>query len=172
MLILVAAVCACYAYFVHLPAREEYANLKSELDEVERELAEANSLPSRLADARRLRDETLSFIQDWKEVTPSSSEAGSFGAVIAQLVTSSGARMDRMLPVGEIPYESMVQVPITIEFDGYFDQLFRVLSQLEAREESIWIDELIVAKQEEQSSPRLHCMIKLAVFADKSEISD
>jgi hypothetical protein len=142
------------------------------LDSVELELAEADTLPLRLADAIRRRDEAREYIDDWKGVSPRAADAASFGAVIAQIVSEAGAKTDRLVPQSEIPFESLGQVPITFEFDGFFHQAFEVLSQLESRDESIWIDEFALEKRDEQSIPRLHCLMKLAVFTDKSKNSD
>lgn len=172
LLIVTAAMCACYAYFVHLPGRERFQELKAQLDAAEWELAESNNLPDRLVDARRRYQDVTKYIHDWKEAAPQASEAASFGAVIAQLVTSTGAQTDRLLPQGEVSFESLGQVPISCEFHGYFSEVFDVLAQLESRPESMWIDEFMVEKQDEQSNPRLHCMIKLAVFTDKLKNSD
>lgn len=172
LLIVTAVTCACYIYFVHLPGRTTRQSIQAELDGVELELAEANTLPFRLADTIQRRDAARKYIADWKRVSPSSSEVGSFGAVIAQIVAEAGAKTDHVSPESEIPFEAIGQTPITVEFDGYFHQVCEVLSELESRDECIWIDEVLMESNDEQSNPRLHCLMKLAVFTDKSEISD
>ncbi|MDA7980127.1 MAG: type II secretion system protein M [Pirellulales bacterium] len=172
LLLITAAMCACYTFFVHLPARKEFQEIKRELASVERELTEASMLPSKLADAVSRRDAAREYIANWKDASPDAAQAASFGAIIAQIVSGAGARTDRLQPQTEIEFESLDLVPITLEFDGYFHQACDVLSKLEARTECIWIDELLLENREEQSSPRLHCLVKLAVFADKLKNSD
>ncbi len=172
MLIVTVATCACYIYFVHQPARKSRDAVQAELDAVQLELADANTLPFRLASAIERRDAAREYVANWRHASPSSARAASFGAVVAQIIADAGAQTDRLNPENEVQFEAIGQVPITVEFDAYFGQACEVIAQLEQREECIWIDELQLDVREAQSNPRLHCMLRLGVFTDNSKNSD
>ena len=83
----------------------------------------------------------------------------------------AGVRTRHFDPSPAIDREDLVQLPLAIECDGTFEQVFELLRRLESLSQLIWINSLQIHFDPSQQGD-WRCKLNLDAFADQTEISD
>ncbi|MEQ8789398.1 MAG: type 4a pilus biogenesis protein PilO [Pirellulaceae bacterium] len=169
--VLLAAASVAYVFFVFLPGQKAIAKLRRELDEKQQYIVDAD----RLAHAIQLAEKDLRRAEDfttaWRAAAPNDGELAPILGRITGEVEACGVGIERLdrRPVKQ--YEEVGQIPIVLECEGSFQQIFDLTRRLEAMPQDLWITSLRIETQGKNSESVL-AEVALAVFADNSEDSD
>jgi Tfp pilus assembly protein PilO len=160
-----------YAYFVFLPYQREIGLLKDQLRAAHDYIVQSDSVRQSIAEAEDELRLTREFAKAWRRSAPHASQwAPSLGA-ISQAAKESHTATVRFEPQTPFRLEAIHRVSILLGSRGEFAQLQDLLGRVESLPQSVWIEELRLARPAE-NSPILSCELNLALFADNHEDSD
>jgi len=169
--IMLAAGSVAYVFFVFLPGQKAIAKLRRELDAKQQFIVDAD----RLANAMQLADQDLKkaqqFVEGWRRTAPDERELAPILGRVTGAAEESGVGIERLDRRGVEQYEVIGQVPVVLECEGTFRQIFDLTRRLETMPQSVWITDLRMERQS-KTSGNVVAEIALAVFADNSEDSD
>jgi Tfp pilus assembly protein PilO len=169
--VLLAAGSVAYVFFVFLPGQKAIAHLRRELDTRQQYIVDAD----RLAHAVQLADQDLKkareFAEAWRRTAPSERGLASILGRITGAAEESGVSIERVDRRGVKQYEMIGQVPVVLECEGTFREVFDLTHRLEMMPQSVWITDLRMERQS-KTSETVVAEIALAVFTDNSEDSD
>jgi Tfp pilus assembly protein PilO len=160
-----------YAFFVFLPTQKSIRELHTELQRKQMEIVQAERLVSTTVQTGRELAETREFIGRWRETTPTAKEVMGVFAQVTQGARDSGVKTVRFDPQPQRRYETVDKLPLEMEIQGAFNQVFDFVRCLESLEAPIWVEELTLEPASENSE-KLQCELKMAVFAVRTDNSD
>jgi Tfp pilus assembly protein PilO len=166
----VVAVSLAFGFWFYRPTRDEIRELQGELELKQASLAEAATLPDRLARALAEIRETREFVRAWRSAAASRNLPVIFGE-ISRIVSESGAQSTKFQPEPLIAQQFLDRVPLTLACQGTFDQIFRLLCQLERMPQSIWLQDVRLVRRSKDDSAVI-CELRLEIFTDKSNLAD
>jgi Tfp pilus assembly protein PilO len=77
----------------------------------------------------------------------------------------------RFDPQAHQRYQILHKLPLEMEVQGAFAQVFDFVRRLESLEAPIWVEEVSLEPVSENSED-LQCELKMAIFAARTDISD
>ena len=166
----VVGVSLAFGLWFYRPTRDEIRELQAELELKQASLVEAATLPDRLARMQTEMRETREFVRTWRAAASRKNLPVVFGE-ISRIVAESGAQSTKFHPEPLIAQRFLDRVPLTLACQGTFDQIFRLLCQLERMPQSVWVDDLRLVRSAKNESA-VTCELKLEIFADKSDLAD
>jgi Tfp pilus assembly protein PilO len=164
-----ASLLVAYLLAVHLPNRRLMTRLQSEL-ELKRQTMQVAALADEMARSKQGIEKATNYLQAVRGPSSKTDTGRLFGDISA-IARQAGVRTKRFDPSPAIEHDALLQLPLAIECDGSFEQIFAVLNQFEALPQLIWISSLHLHSEPSQQG-ELHCKVNLEVFADKRKISD
>lgn len=161
-----------YVWLFDLPARRVCTQLRSELAASQASAAQGPLVLAQIAQTEGQLARTNEFVQAWRENSPS---GGAGSAVllgqISRLACDAGTRTTRLEPIKSEDREELRTLALTLVCQANFEQAFQLLRSLEGLPQSIWVDSVRIERKT-ANGENVQCELKLAVFVDKSEISD
>ena len=162
---------ASYVYFGYMPMTRQISELKSQLAEAEIQAAGTVQLVAALDATGEQLNTVSEYVDAWREAAPSEHELAELFERIYKLTRLAETETTRFEPQTAIPYETFVRIPLSMECQGNFAQLARVLTGLENMREPIWLKSVELQSTGEDSE-LVTAEIILDVFADNLEDSD
>jgi Tfp pilus assembly protein PilO len=169
--VLLAAGSVAYVFFVFLPGQKAIAYLRRELDTKQQYIIDADRLAHAMQRADQDLKQARQFAEAWRRTAPGERELAPILGRITAAAEESGVSIERLDRRAVEQYEVIGQVPVVLECEGTFGQVFDLTHRLETMPQSVWITELRMERQS-KTSENVVAEIALAVFADNSETSD
>lgn len=160
-----------YVWLFDLPARRLKTQLRSELAASQAIAAQGPLVLAQIAQAETQLSRTNEFVRDWRENSPSGAGSAVLLGKISRLACDAGTRTTRLEPAKSEDREELRTLALTLVCQGNFAQAFELLRSIEGMPQSIWVDSVRIERKA-GSGENVQCELKLAVFVDKSEISD
>ena len=166
-----AAITSAFLWLVFLPQMKSIRALQADMRVKEDFIAQESGLSAQLAVNDADRRETQAFIDTWVVRSPSSQRVAALFGRISESATATQVTLTRFEPQPVVEMESLRQIPLMLGCDGSFAAIHAWIRKVEGFPETIWVEELKLERPSEDGQD-LHCEVKLAVFADKSEFSN
>ena len=170
-IVLALGVAGAYAFFCYLPGEAALKGLRTELASVKESIQQAETFAPAIEATCQQAEMTGAYIEKWEQATPSEDELSELFGRINRLAEESGVTTTLFEPHAAIPYDTLSRLPVEMSCAGSFGAISRFLAALERLEESIWIADLQISKNGEDSEDVL-CELTLDVFADNPDGSD
>jgi Tfp pilus assembly protein PilO len=159
-----------YYFLYYRPAGTKIASLKADLAMIQHNLADAANLPARITSVSAELNETRAFVEGWQAASRRDELPAVLGRITAALA-DAGVHTMHFTPEPAVVHAVVEEVPLAMSVEGTLDQLARLLAKLEALPNTVWIEELKLLRTRENGK-NLLCEFKLAIFADKPNVSD
>jgi Tfp pilus assembly protein PilO len=158
-----------YVFAVHLPNRRALNRLRGDLALRQQGLQLA-SLGSEIASTQQGIAKANEYLQAVRAADDWTISGKLFGDISA-IARQAGVRTRRFDPSPIVEHEQLRQLSLAMECEGNFEQVFELLSGLEAIPQPVWISSLQLRSSSTQQAD-LQCKLNLEIFDDKKEISD
>lgn len=159
------------ALLVVLPQHKAIREAEAEIATNELVIEHDALVQAQFAVAERDLATARAYVAGWKERSAGGRALPALFGRIAQLAESCGATVSRFEPQAPIALEQLQRVPLKMECQGAFEAVFAMLRELESLPREIWVEDLEIARTDEDGQT-VHCALSLAIFADRTEISD
>jgi Tfp pilus assembly protein PilO len=164
-----AAVGVVYLYFLFLPAQREIDRLRSDLQAQRQSVTQLHEREKKIYETNEELQRAVQFVAEWKQ--KNKADAASVLAQISDEVEKSGVQTMRFDPEATDRFETLRKTPLMLGTQGDFQQVFRMLQQLEALPSTIWIEHFHIETAERDGRP-LSNEVNLAIFTGNAENSD
>jgi Tfp pilus assembly protein PilO len=144
--------------------------LQDELRTKQQTIAQDDALLRQIEFTSDQLEEARRYVADWQETSPRESGATALFGQISRLTKQSGMSTTRFEPQQVVERRRVREIPLQLGVQGSLAEFFALLAAVEKLPPLIWVDELKIERN--PKSDDLQCELKLALFADKSEISD
>ncbi|MBL9090130.1 MAG: type 4a pilus biogenesis protein PilO [Planctomycetaceae bacterium] len=166
-----SAAIGAYLFFVFFPGMREIRELRADMDMKQAVIAAAKTIPQRLnaadAEMRAARD----YVEQWRGLAAKPEEYAKTFAGLSQLLKQSGATPTMFRPESKQIWTELERMPLTIGCRGRYEQVYALINGIERVPRRIWIEEATIEKSR-QDAELVDCELRLAIFADKFEISN
>ncbi len=164
-----AAVGVVYLYFLFLPAQREIDRLRGDLRAERQSVTELHERQRKIFETNEDLQRAERYVTEWKQ--NNTDDAASVLAQISDEVEKSGVQTIRFDPEATQRFETLRKTPLVLGTQGDFQQVFRMLQQLEALPSAIWIEHFHVEASGRGEHP-LSNEVTLAIFTGNAENSD
>lgn len=165
------AAIGAYLFFVFFPGMREIRDLRADIALKETAAIAAAAIPTRLKNIDAESIAAREYLAKFRAVPADPAAMSRLFGELSQVVKKSGAITTAFRPEAKLALAELERTPVTIGCRGTFEQVQTLLASIEAMPHRIWIEH---AKLEtgRESAELIECEIKLAIFADKFEISN
>ena len=160
-----------YLMFSFLPTAREIKALDEQIHNDEMYAAGTAALTRSLAQTQAELDRTKAYLADWRRRLPTQGGVAALLARITRQADAAGAGMTRIEPQTPEVLDTLHVVPIVFGAKGTFAEIGRLLTGLESLPERVWLEDVKIDAGS-QAGKDAKCTLRLAIFADNSEISD
>ena len=160
-----------YVYFSYLPGRAYLDGLRAELATADASIQQADTFAPAIETTRQQSDKTREHVRKWEQSAPTEEALAELFGRINRLAEQSGATTTRFEPQAALRYDTLCRFPVEIACSGSFAEICGFLQGLERQEETLWIGELQMERDDEDGEV-VHCELTLDVFADNPAGSD
>lgn len=160
-----------YGYFIIRPQYRGIKKLEADLRELHRMVDQAGDVLSAIQNAQKELEKANSYIQTWQAHAPNPNELAPLFGQITQLANQAGLTPTRFSPGSRTSYDRVAKIPLSINCQGSFTQIYDFLYKLESLAQIVWVERFTIEKSREDSQ-QLQCEISLVIFTDNPENSD
>jgi Tfp pilus assembly protein PilO len=154
-----------------LPGLKASREMRNDIEAKQVLISQAELLSMQFQSGQAEQRETAGFVESRREPMPSPAEVSDLFGRIAGLAGESGPKVTRFEPAAAVEYDTLTRIPLELGCQADLQGAWRFLEALESLPSPVWIEKLkLEAKSEDRQT--LQCDINLAVFADKSGLSD
>jgi len=168
--ILAGAAAVAYALFVFVPAQQSIADQRRQIQDKQLQISKTDLLAQPLRQLEEQVAETHRFTQSWRQQAPRPNTLSSVFAEVIRQAKETGAEVMSITPQAEQPLETIGLVPVALQAEGSYRSLHELIERLEKMQGTLWVDDLQLEPHAGEGK-RLHCSLKVIIFADRSEIS-
>jgi Tfp pilus assembly protein PilO len=165
-----AGLTVLYLSLAYFPTRKAMKSMSAEIEFKRQKAMTAAPLALEILAARDQLSKADRYVEEQRKAAGTSNGAVLFGQISA-IASSAGVRTTRFEPATCIQGEQLLQLPLSMACRGSFAQIFNLLQGIERLPQAIWVEELRIESKGVEAD-ELTCQIKLAAFADKTDISD
>ena len=162
-----------YVFVIYLPAEKAMREMREEITSKTRTPAEAGNLAAQFALQQQALEETKAFVARWQEQAPTQANLPKLLGEMSEMAQLSGVAVTRMEPEPPVNFEELSETHLSIGCSGTFSEVFDFLRRLESVSQAVWIDDVQIEQSGEgpAAAGGVTCLLKLAVFTNKSESS-
>lgn len=160
-----------YLAFVFLPGMREIRELRADMAVKEAASIAAATIPARLRNVDAEIVETRRYVDQWRGMAADPASQSLLFGELSRLVKQSGAQTTMFRPESKQSLAELERTPLTIGCRGTFAQVQTLIAGVERMPQRIWIEQMKV-ESNSQNAELIECELKLAIFADKFEISN
>ncbi|MCA9247868.1 MAG: type 4a pilus biogenesis protein PilO [Planctomycetales bacterium] len=165
------AAAVIFYFFVFRPTETKISDLRRDIDE-KRTFIESTDLMSVTIEALEADLQNAEhFVQRCAAETPTEEELPRLYRDINALMAKHQVATQRFDPGDNVAMKTLLQSPLSFAVHGDFNQVFGVLSGLDALPALAWVQNLSL-KQDANDAGQVVCEASVVIFADNSEISD
>jgi Tfp pilus assembly protein PilO len=160
-----------YVFLIFLPGRRATAALRLELDQKRQYVLLHAGTASKIAAAEDELKRANQFIQAWHNTAPTEARIAQVFGEITRHADAAAVQIVRFEPLAVEKLAHLHRIPVSMAYEGSFEQIFAFLAKLETLPTDFWVVDLELAPVT-AGSPSLRCELTLAFFAGHNEISD
>ena len=160
-----------YVAFVFLPGQKAIAELRSELREQQVFIVQSARLTMQIKESQDKLNESTKYATQWVENSRTQRELAALYGDITKAAVESGIKLQRFDPQTVEKMNVICRLPISVACEGTFHRIYDFIARLEALPDSIWIPDLMLIKEREDSET-LQAEMNLIVFADNFSNSE
>ncbi len=160
----------CYYFWMFAPRARDIARLRTELRAVGRSIDDACHLAAEVPAAEKQRHTTQQYVEQWRARMNRHDQVAKAFAQISQMADRAGVTTTRLTPQAELAQQTLVRVPVDLQFSGPWANCLSFLQQLEGANQVIWVEDLSLSEAG-QAGQDLLGELKLVIFADQSDFS-
>lgn len=160
-----------YLFVVFFPGMREIRELRAEAAVHEQAAADARRQAGLLPGIEAEIAETSSYVRKWRGTDDDPRHVSQALGDIANLISRSGATTTSFRPEAKTSFAALDRLPLILGCRGTYRQVQSLLSSLERQPQRLWIEEVQIERAA-GTDGTLACEIRLALFADKFDISD
>ncbi len=167
---LVAIVVAFYV-LIQRPGQKTSAALQTEIAQAQCEL---NEIPLRLAELKAVKADLAACTQYLDDAKPLMLSGGSIHTVIRAVADLAGRHrlnVSRIEPLSPEVHETYQKVPFHIQFQGPFQGVLQLISELEQSEHLFVIENFTIARDIRQNVAHVDGEMQFSVYAAHPEFS-
>lgn len=168
---ILAAASVGYVLLVFVPGQRTISQLRSELDEKQQHVLQAQRLGGPIRQAEIRLASTREYSTEWLAAAPRPTQLVGSYARLAEEAKAAGVQVKRLDPQPAVDRQLISEHPVVITFDGQFAQIFDFVRRLEQLPQTIWIRDMRMARGDGESES-LQAELTLTIFSDRSEIAD
>ena len=172
-----------YLVFFFLPGQKEIAAMRTDILDTQRYLADAALRPAEIERVGKQIENAETHTDAWRELAPSADNVARLFSEINRRAGTAGVAVTRFEPRQVDEMDHLDRITLHLGAEGSFEQMFRLMRQLEQLPESIWIDSMhfrthhspsniLNSALSETDTASVRSEITLAIFAAKSKDSD
>jgi len=166
-----AASVVALALLVFMPNQRKIDALRSQLRSRQMLTNEAQGMAQRIQDLQEQTDLAAAYVQRWRTNLPRDNQAVLVQAEITSLAAQAGVETTQLNPSEDVELPTLVRMPLKLELQGTFAEIFDFVKRLERLPRFIWLDTLTL-KTSREDGEDLECEVDLIVFRERSEESD
>lgn len=159
-----------YYFFWFSPQAEKIERLRDELRATAQSTGDAQRLAAEVRPARQRLQSTEEYVNTWRARLIEEDAVAHVYARLARLAEQSGVQPGRIAPETATRRQSLVEVPLKLEFSGRFASCVKFLSEIDRQEPFVWVEELQMSRPAGDDAI-VACQVKLVVFAGQSNFS-
>ncbi|HOM17605.1 MAG TPA: type 4a pilus biogenesis protein PilO, partial [Thermoguttaceae bacterium] len=144
---------------------------EADLRELHQMVDQAGDVLSAIQNTQKELEKANSYVQTWQTDAPNLNELAPLFGQITQLAKQAGLTPTRFSPGNRTPCDRVAKIPLSINCQGSFTQIYDFLYKLESLAQIVWIERFTIEKSREDSQ-QLQCEINLVIFTDNSGNSD
>lgn len=163
------SICA-YIVGIFLPGHRATGALRRELEKQREFVENCARLGEQITTQQSELDRTLDYTDTWRDAAPTEARLAHVFVSITRHGSDAGIEIVRFEPQTADHMTLLKRVPLEIDCDGDYRQIFDFITRLETLESDCWIEALKVDPL--AGSQRLRCELRMVFFADRSNISD
>ena len=160
-----------YVFLIFLPTQRSISELQLELAGHQSYIAQQQQSGATLVSLQEELNAARHFTDGWREAAPDVRRLARLNATISNCASVSSVQLIQLDPQPAEPMQKLARVPIALVCTGEFQQVFDFLRQIELLPHSIWVEEIVLTKPDDNVET-VRCELALVVFADKRGISD
>ena len=168
---LLGATAIAYLFLLFMPAQRAIANLRQERNEKQQQILQSTSLAIPLVQARQRLETTEQTASQWKQAAPSPSQIVATYARLTEAAQAAGLTLRRFDPQPAADRQVIGEHNLLLAWEGKFSQLFDFVQRVEGLRQTVWIRQLNVAADSEDSET-LRGELSLTIFVDLAGNSD
>ncbi len=169
--IALAGAAAAYLFYSFFPTAAVIHQQREDIRKKQEFITQSSTLPRMLAETQTQIDRAHEYSARWHSRLANPIRLPSLLAQITKQADLAGTSTTRFEPKPAHKMLALDEVPVSFGTRGTFGQVASMLAQLERLPDLIWVDELRLTSQRENSKA-VDCQLKLIVFAGNSENSD
>lgn len=160
-----------YAFFVFLPGQKRIAEKRQILAQRQDYIVQSVETERAVTETRLKLKQAQAYVAKWQSAAPEDNDVGALFGTLNRFARQTHVKVTRFEPQQSQPMETIGQVRIAVGLEGSFSQIHDLFRQLESLESPVWVEEMSI--QEVQGGRgATACEVTLAVFTDRSRISD
>jgi len=162
-----------YVFAIYLPAEKSMRTMREEITSKTRTPAEAGNLAAQFALQQKALEETKAYVSNWQKQAPTPADLPQMLGEMSEMAQAAGVAVTRMEPEPAVHFAELSQSRVSMGCQGSFAEVFDFLRRLESLSHAVWIDNLQIeqAAGNKGDASDVTCMVKLAIFTNKSESS-
>ncbi|MBW1988371.1 MAG: type 4a pilus biogenesis protein PilO [Deltaproteobacteria bacterium] len=138
-----------FTYFSYLPQTKKLTTLKSDLEEVERQLTIARTKATKLPELRKKQQEMeLAFLKA-KQSLPTGKEIPQLLQDISSYGRQAGLEFHLFQPKGETPMEFYAEIPIEVKVQGGYHEIAKFFDKVSRMDRIVNFQNLKIAPAQE-----------------------
>jgi len=114
---------------------------------------------------------TRDYVRQYRGAVTEASQAASLFSLVTQFLRDSNLKTTAFRPEAKQSLVGVERFPLSIACRGSHVDTQALLARLEALDQRVWVDELLIEGNREDAQ-EVTCQVKLAIFINKFEILD
>ncbi len=153
-----------YYFGIFRPNRSHMERLRVELRAIGKSAGDAQQLSAKLGPLSDENEALTRYLETWEARLAEPEQLSQALGRISQLAKRSGVSTTRLEPAAVEPVGSLQKLPLEIQLEGSFQQVYDFLKQLEESNQAIWVEKMEMSRPGNPDEP-LECELSLVVFA-------
>jgi Tfp pilus assembly protein PilO len=167
---LLAGGALAYLMFGFLPAQRSISRLRSQVNERQQHILQAQGLIGPLEQTAQQLARTRAVSDNWHESAPDHHELAGHMARLTAAARSASVALERFDPLPPVELATLSQHAVSVELSGEFAGIFEFLRQVEQLPGSVWVRDLRLTVQPDGST--VQGELTLTIFVDRSDSAD
>ena len=168
---LLAGSSLAYVGFIFLPGQNAVAESRAELREQQMFIVQSERLSMQIKEAQEKLNEANQYGVDWRARARTERGISALFGDITKEAAEAKIVLRRFDPQPSEKLNVVFRLPISVAYEGTFHQIYDFVKRIEALPDSIWVTDLQLRKERENSDI-LHAEMELTVFADNFSNSE
>lgn len=167
---LLASAAVAYVFCIFLPLQIGISSIRSELNERQQHILQAQQLAAPLEHAAIRLASTQEISHQWQASAPSDREIAMQLARLTEEARTAGVNIGRLDPQPPVEQQVLTQHVVTVQLQGSFEQVFDFLARIERMPATVWVRTVQLSLDENTGA--LSSELSLTIFGDRNDYSN